>query len=233
MLKLGSKGFEVILLQARLNWLGAYDIGIIDGEFGDKTLQAVRRFQYHFRLTIDGLAGKKTIAALEKATKNAWLFYFLHCSATKEGKDLRGDWVKWLHMTKKGWSRTGYPDVICLDGQTESLRPFDTDQLVSETEYTFGVKSGTLLNRNSIHLCYIGGVETDGRTPKDTRTEGQKKSMRILIEHSLLRNPKLIIVGHNQVQKKACPSFDVPKYLQSIDVPSANIAQWSNEFRIR
>ena len=104
---------------------------------------------------------------------------------------------------------------------------------VSENEYTFGVKGSTLLNRNSIHLCYIGGLDKTGKKAKDTRTEGQLRSMRILIESALLRNPKLIIVGHNQVQKKACPSFNVPDYLRSIGVGEGNIAQWSDEFRIR
>jgi hypothetical protein len=160
MLKLGSKGFEVILLQARLNYLGAYDVGTIDGHFGGKSDQAVRQFQQDFKLTVDGIAGRNTSKELKAATKNAWLFYFLHCSATKEGDDKRGDWVRWLHMEKKGWSRPGYPDVICLDGKVESLRPFNTDALVNENEYTFGVKGSTLLNGNSIHLCYIGSDRT-------------------------------------------------------------------------
>ena len=228
----GSKGFEVILLQARLNWLG-YSVGRTDGDFGQRSSVVVKNFQQDQKLTVDGIAGQRTVGRLKSLTKNAWLFYFLHCSATAEGNDLRGNWVKWLHMEKKGWSRTGYPDVICLDGVTESLRPFDTDQLVNEDEYTFGVKGSTLLNRNSIHLCYIGGVTKDAKQAKDTRTEGQLRSMRILIEHALLRNPKLIVVGHNQVQKKACPSFDVPKYLKGLSVNEANFADWSPNFRIR
>ena len=231
-MQIGSTGFKVILLQARLNWLN-YPIGRIDGDFGRTTSTVVKGFQKNNKMTVDGIAGRRTVAKLEALTKNAWLFYFIHCSATREGDDKRGNWVKWLHTEKKGWSRTGYPDVICLDGEVESLRPFNTDRLVSESEYTFGVKGSTLLNRNSIHLCYIGGLAKDAKTAKDTRTEGQLRSMRILIEHALLRNPKLIVVGHNQVQKKACPSFDVPQYLKKLSVSEANFANWSPNFRIR
>lgn len=231
MLKKGSEGFEVILLQARLRFLN-YDFPIVDGIFGSQTDKEVRRFQDEERLFVDGLAGKKTVGRLEEKTKNAWLFYFIHCSATKEGDNKRGAWVRWLHQIKKRWSRPGYPDVICLDGTVDRLRAFDTDQLVSEKEYTFGVKGRTLLNRNSIHLCYIGGLDKTGKTAKDTRTKPQLRAMRILIEHAILRNPKLIVVGHNQVQKKSCPSFDVPKYLQSIGLKKYNCANWSKKFRI-
>ena len=33
------------------------------------------------------------------------------------------------------------------------------------------------MNKSSIGVCYIGGVEKDGKTPKDTRTIEQKESM--------------------------------------------------------
>lgn len=231
MLQKGSEGFDVILMQAKLRREGFPNLRI-NGEFDSQTQATVQEFQKSRGLSPDGIFGSKSSAELDKTQKNAWLFYFLHCSATKEGDDLGGDWVRWLHQTKNGWSRPGYPDVIRLNGQLDLLWKFDQDQTVAETEYTFGVKSQTLLNRNSIHLCYIGGLSSDGSRAKDTRTDAQKKAMQILINWALLRNPWLVVVGHNQVQKKACPSFDVPTYLRSIQVPEANIANWSNKFRI-
>lgn len=58
-LKQGSKGEKVKELQQILKNLG-YDIGKIDGDFGDKTLAAVKIFQYKFRLLCDGIVGQKT-----------------------------------------------------------------------------------------------------------------------------------------------------------------------------
>ncbi|MDP4180432.1 MAG: spore cortex-lytic enzyme [Bacillota bacterium] len=59
----GSKGQEVIDIQSKLyNW-GYYD-GIVDGIYGYKTYDAVHSFQAKNGLTVDGIAGPETLAAL-------------------------------------------------------------------------------------------------------------------------------------------------------------------------
>ena len=67
-LKNGMEGADVKALQAALIRLG-YDCGRwgADGDFGDATEMAVRRFQTQEDLAPDGEAGPETIAALEKA----------------------------------------------------------------------------------------------------------------------------------------------------------------------
>jgi len=62
----GMKGEAVRNLQSDLDELG-YDLGPIDGRFGDKTHKAVERFQKLSGLTVDGKAGSKTISAIDKA----------------------------------------------------------------------------------------------------------------------------------------------------------------------
>lgn len=64
----GSKGGNVIELQSALVKLG-YGIGPcgIDGDFGSATSAAVEQFQLEHQLTVDGICGPKTWAALEKA----------------------------------------------------------------------------------------------------------------------------------------------------------------------
>lgn len=62
----GSKGADVTKLQTTLNALG-YDCGEADGIFGAKTEMAVRNFQRDHSLTVDGIAGKATQAALYAA----------------------------------------------------------------------------------------------------------------------------------------------------------------------
>lgn len=65
-LRRGSRGSEVAKLQTALNALG-YDCGTADGIFGLKTEMAVRAFQKAKGLTVDGIAGKATQAALYAA----------------------------------------------------------------------------------------------------------------------------------------------------------------------
>lgn len=65
-LRSGSKGDEVKKLQNALNAQG-YDCGAADGIFGAKTEAAVRNFQSDHSLTVDGIAGKATQAALYAA----------------------------------------------------------------------------------------------------------------------------------------------------------------------
>ena len=63
----GSKGAAVRELQTMLLKLG-YSLGLcgIDGDFGKATEAAVRSFQSDNRLAVDGVAGPKTWAELEK-----------------------------------------------------------------------------------------------------------------------------------------------------------------------
>lgn len=59
----GSSGQEVINIQAKLyNW--GYYSGIVDGDYGYQTYTAVKYFQAKNGLTVDGIAGPETLAAL-------------------------------------------------------------------------------------------------------------------------------------------------------------------------
>lgn len=65
-LRRGSRGSDVTKLQTALNAQG-YDCGAADGIFGAKTEAAVRNFQRDHSLTVDGIAGRDTQAALYAA----------------------------------------------------------------------------------------------------------------------------------------------------------------------
>lgn len=62
LLKKDSKGENVKWLQYELNKTGAQLA--VDGEFGDKTLQAVKNYQKSKGLVVDGVVGVKTFKAL-------------------------------------------------------------------------------------------------------------------------------------------------------------------------
>lgn len=64
----GDTGSEVTKLQKFLKWAG-FDCGSADGDFGEKTLGAVKSFQYKVGLTADGEFGSKTLAKAKEYTK--------------------------------------------------------------------------------------------------------------------------------------------------------------------
>ncbi len=77
-LRNGSTGQNVRNLQQKLKNLGFYS-GSVDGDFGDGTESALRDFQRANGLTVDGIAGSRTLSALNSgnakgkasASKNA------------------------------------------------------------------------------------------------------------------------------------------------------------------
>lgn len=62
-LKMGDSGINVSKLQTELTNRG-YNVGKIDGKFGQKTFSGVIEFQEDNRLVTDGIVGQKTWAAL-------------------------------------------------------------------------------------------------------------------------------------------------------------------------
>lgn len=65
-LKRGSRGTQVKKLQQQLITLGYLEEGDDDGKFGPKTAMAVMNFQKDHGLTVDGIAGYQTFAALNE-----------------------------------------------------------------------------------------------------------------------------------------------------------------------
>ncbi|WP_407311225.1 NlpC/P60 family protein [Desulfosporosinus sp. SB140] len=66
LLRIGSKGPDVVQLQTQLNYLG-YNVGTTDGIFGSKTQGGVVAFQKAKSLSVDGVVGPITANALNSA----------------------------------------------------------------------------------------------------------------------------------------------------------------------
>lgn len=64
-LQKNDKGNDVKALQKALNELG-YNVGKVDGIFGEATVKGVKDFQKKFKLDVDGVAGKATFEAINK-----------------------------------------------------------------------------------------------------------------------------------------------------------------------
>lgn len=125
-----------------------------------------------------------------------------------------------------GWNQFGYNDLLHLDGTMENLVPYDDDQYVQPWELTNGILYSSSIYKNSRHMVYVGGMNKQYTAAKDTRTAQQLSVYSAYIYKTILTHPQIKVIGHNQINDdRACPSFSVPKYLRSIDVPEKNIAQ--------
>ena len=233
-LSIGDKSLQCVRLQLYLRATGHYK-GLIDGEFADDTLNACMAYQRSAGLVVDGLFGSNSWASIIKAAGRKMCLLFIHCAASPEGLHVpAANVITWHTMPKpkgRGWDRCGYSDIIELDGSLHNTRSFDQDDMISSWEETWGVHGSTLLNANARHVCYIGGLAADNKTVKDTRTSAQKETLDTYVRFMLLRYPNLVIAGHNQVQFKGCPSFDVPNYLGGLGVKEYNIANWGKMYK--
>lgn len=68
LVKNGSRGDNVKELQKTLNKLG-YNCGTADGIAGNNTINAIKRFQSDYNLTVDGIAGQATYSMINQALK--------------------------------------------------------------------------------------------------------------------------------------------------------------------
>ncbi len=69
-IKQGNRGETVKTIQRKLkNW--GYYKGAVDGIFGSQTREAVKYFQRKNGLTVDGIVGKKTLAALGMSSSSS------------------------------------------------------------------------------------------------------------------------------------------------------------------
>ena len=121
----------------------------------------------------------------------------VHCSATREGQNISVDTIRSWHVDGRGWSDIGYHFYIDLHGDIYKGR--DIAKIGAHTKG---------YNRNSIGICYCGGVEEDGKTPKDTRTLKQKEGLLHVLKTLRAMYPDATIYSHNEFANKACPSFD-------------------------
>lgn len=127
----------------------------------------------------------------------------VHCTATPEGRDISvGDITRW-HIDR-GFTTIGYHYVVLLDGTIERGRP--------EEQVGAHCKGH---NSRSIGIAYVGGCDKAMR-PKDTRTTPQCVSLAHLLKKLKAKYPQATIYGHNELANKACPSFDVQKWINEI-----------------
>ena len=133
----------------------------------------------------------------------------VHCSATRVDRDITARDIDSFHRVR-GFSSWGYHYYVRKDGSIEKMR--------DESEpgaHAYGH------NRDSIGLCYEGGLDVNGR-PADTRTAAQKRTLVALLRSLRADYPGARIGGHRDLspdvngngrvdkweRTKECPCFD-------------------------
>ena len=148
-------------------------------------------------------------------------YLVIHCTATPEGRDVSAADIRRWHTAPvsaggRGWKQVGYTDLIHTDGRVERLVANNEDANVDPWEITNGAAGYNSVSR---HIVYAGGVDANNvQKAKDTRTPAQKEALKRYVLDFHRKHPTVKIVGHNQLAAKACPSFDVPQWLKSIDI---------------
>ena len=145
-------------------------------------------------------------------------YLVIHCTATPAGREVSGDDIRRWHCSPapvgRGWKQVGYTDLFHLDGTVERLVANNDDDRVDPWEITNGA---TGYNSRSRHIVYAGGCDSAMRA-RDTRTKAQVESMTRYVREFHAKHPTAHIVGHNELAAKACPSFSVPEWLESIGI---------------
>ena len=136
----------------------------------------------------------------------------VHCSATKPDMDIGAREIDRWHRAK-GWLKCGYHMVIRRDGRAET----EAAGFPCRAIHVPGAHAGPKYNPNSIGICLVGGVDAKGK-PEDNFTPAQFATLDAAIRTFMLIYPEInTIVGHGKLPgvAKACPSFDVPAFLDA------------------
>lgn len=160
-------------------------------------------------------------------------YLVIHCTATPEGREVTAADIRRMHLSPKsaggrGWKQVGYTDIIHLDGSVERLVQNNEDAWVDPWEITNGASGYNSVSR---HIVYAGGCDK-AMKPKDTRTDKQKAALAKYIRDFHAKHPDVKIIGHRDLSPdrngngilepnewmKACPSFDVRKWLDEIGI---------------
>jgi hypothetical protein len=134
----------------------------------------------------------------------------VHTSATRRGwmdnstAEEKRDEIRRWHVNDRKWSDIGYHHIIDRDGTLAEGRP-----LSRTGAHVRGHNTGT------IGVCLIGGHGgNENDVFEDHYTQAQEDALRMYIANMKRQFPSIKkVTGHNQYAAKACPCFDVPRWL--------------------
>ena len=127
-------------------------------------------------------------------------YLVVHCSATKPSMDIGLREIKRWHVNDNGWRDVGYHYIIRRNGEVELGRS-NRDTGAHAAGY----------NHKSISLCMVGGMAEDN-SAENNFTAQQWTALLDLVKQIKVDYPEANVIGHNEISKKECPSFDVQQW---------------------
>ena len=222
LLKKCSKGDSVKLLQELLNKHG-FNL-TVDGDFGNKTEEAVKQFQRRLNLTVDGIVGSKTFEALQTKyeaniniikdflkvhitpkTRTSIKYLVIHFTAGSSSKPGRAKSAKHTFETSQASAD------FCVDDR--DIVQFNPDPYKYYC-WAVGNSKTDITNSNSISIEICSNIKS-GRSVKYANTDGwyftketlenAKKLAKYLMKKYNI--PKNRVVRHWDVNNKNCPGI--------------------------
>ena len=127
----------------------------------------------------------------------------IHCSATPPTMDIGVEKIREWHVDDNGWDDVGYHFIITRSGVLQKARPEEMQG-----------SHARAVNGTSLGICLVGGSNASGDW-ENNFTDAQFVSLKSLILDLIKRYEIKKIIGHYQVDdKKECPSFKVPEWLE-------------------
>lgn len=130
----------------------------------------------------------------------------IHCAATNPNQDIGVSEIRDWHVKGNGWKDIGYHFVIRRNGMLEKGRPLE--QIGAHVQGQ---------NTGSIGICLVGGINMKGAAEANF-TDLQWAELKSFVRAFKNEYPKASIHGHNEYAAKACPSFDVQKWLKETNL---------------
>jgi hypothetical protein len=133
----------------------------------------------------------------------------VHCTATRPNWLPRKDdharvaELRRWHVEENGWSDIGYHYIVTRSGTVITGRPVETAGAHEPK-----------INKASIGVVLFGGFgSTPSDDPSQHYTPEQLNALRDLITQLRIEHGIKKVTGHNQYAAKACPGFNVPRWL--------------------
>lgn len=134
---------------------------------------------------------------------------FVHCSATKPEMDIGVETIRMWHK-QQGWLDVGYHFIIKRDGTVEEGRQVNV--------VGSHVKDW---NSRSVGVCLVGGIDANGRFEANF-TPAQMNSLRNKLDDLKVLYPQAEIKAHHDVAPKACPSFNLQRWLSTNELVTSD-----------